>query len=170
MDESLHPAVRDIAAVGALSAVAGAVVIALGFVVDPPGGVLANLAVFLVATVVVAPLRTPAGLKALRQIVDELRAAPEAAIDEGLGRPVWWTVPFLAALVLVAALLSLPAALCGAVLFATGGWELAQAAWLRRYERLNGTRLLYRPVYRWTGTNGRALGRGWFDPANFVAA
>lgn len=167
MSDALHPAVRDIAAAGAVTAAAGAAVLALGVVLGPSGDALGNGVALLVGAAVVAPFRAP---KDARQIVSELRAAPDAAVDEGLGPAVWWTVPLLACLAAAAALLSLPIGLSGAAALAAGGWELREAHWLRRWERLNEMRLLYRPDYRWAGTNGRVLGRGWFDPANFVVS
>jgi hypothetical protein len=167
VNQHLHPAVRDIAMVGAVSAAAGAVIFGLGLSVDP-GDPLENLVAFLAGTAIATSLSMPRGLKGLNQIVDELQPAPEEPVDRGLSPAVWWSIPILAVLVVVAALLSVPIALCGAVLLATGGWELFQAVWLRRFEELNDLRLLYRPVYRWAGTNGRVIGRGWFDPANFV--
>jgi hypothetical protein len=123
-----------------------------------------------VGTLIVAPLRGPKGLKGVKQIVRELRPAPEEPVDRGLSPAVWWSIPTLAVIVAGAALLSVPVAICGAVLLATGGWELFEAGWLRRFEQLNDLRLLYRPVYRWAGTNGRTFGGGWFDPANFLEA
>jgi hypothetical protein len=165
VSDALHPAVRDIAAAGAATAVAGAAVLALGLALDPAGNALGNGAAVLVGAAVVTPFRAP---KDARLMVSELRAAPEAPVDEGLGRAVWWTVPVLAVFAALAVLL--PSALWGAVLIAAGGWELRQAHWLRRWERLNEMRLLYRADYRWAGTNGRVIGRGWFDPANFVAS
>ena len=108
-------------------------------------------------------------MRAAREVLEELRPAPDAPVDEGIGRAVWWTLPLIAAGLGVAALLSLPVVACGGVLLGMGVSELGEAHWLRRWERLNEMRLLYRAEYRWAGTNGRVLGRGWFDPANFVA-
>jgi hypothetical protein len=164
VSDSLHPAVRDIAAAGAATSAAGAAVLALGLALDPAGNALGNGVAVLVGAAVVTPFRAP---RDARLMVSELRAAPEAPVHEGLGPGVWWMVPVFAAFAVLAILL--PSALWGAVLIGAGGWELRQAHWLRRWERLNELRLLYRADYRWVGTNGRVVGRGWFDPANFVA-
>jgi hypothetical protein len=167
VDDHLHPAVRDIAAAGGVCAAAGAVVFGLGLALHPAGDALGNGVAVLVGAALIAPFRAP---KDARMIVSELRAAPDAPVDEGLSPAVWSTVPVLAALIVATALLSLPIALAGAGLVAAGAWQLRQAHWLRRWERLNEMRLLYRADYRWVGTNGRVVGRGWFDPANFVAS
>jgi uncharacterized membrane protein len=167
MSDRLHPAVRDVAATGAVSAGAGVAVLAVALAVDTPAQALLIAAVAIVVAAVLAPLRMPRGV---REILTELRPAPELPVDEGLSRAVWWSVPVIAAGVGVAALLSVSVAACGGVLLGIGVSEVAQAWWLRRWERLNGMRLLYRARYRWAGTNGRVLGRGWFDPANFVAS
>jgi hypothetical protein len=167
VDEHLHPAVRDVAAGGAVSAGVGAAVLAAALTVDPPGVVLlaAGLAIAIVG--VMAPLRMPG---TVREILTELRAAPAARVDEGLSRAVWWSLPLSAVGLGLSAALSVPLVACGAALLGSGAWEVAHAWWLRRWERLNGRRLLYRAAFRFAGTNGRVLGRGWFDPANFVAS
>jgi hypothetical protein len=165
MSDALHPAVRDIAAAGGVCAAAGAAVFGLGLALHPAADALGNGVAVLVGAAVITPFRAP---KDARLIVSELRAAPEAPVDEGFGAAVWWMAPVLAVFVALAVLL--PSALWGAGLLAAGAWELRQARWLRRWERLNEMRLLYRAEYRWLGTNGRVLGRGWFDPANFVAS
>jgi hypothetical protein len=163
VSHDLHPAVRDVAASGAVSAGAGVVVLVVG---SPAAALLgAVIALFVVA--VVTGLRMP---RAAREILLELRAAPEAPVDEGLSRAVWWSVAIGAAGLAVAVLAPGAIAICGGVLLGMGVSELGEAHWLRRWERLNDMRLLYRADYRWAGTNGRALGRGWFDPANFVAS
>jgi hypothetical protein len=167
MSDALHPAVRDIAAAGGLCAAAGAAVVGLGLALHPAGDALSNGVAALAGAALVVPFRAP---KDARLIVSELHEAPDAPVDEGFSPAVWSTVGVLAALVVATALLALPIALAGAALLGAGAWELRQAHWLRRWERLNDMRLLYRPDYRWLGTNGRVVGRGWFDPANFVAS
>jgi hypothetical protein len=165
MDDPLHPAVRDVAATGAIGAVAGLTVLGVAAAVDSAAGALLVAAGALVVVAILTPLRLP---RAVREIFEEVREAPDARVDEGLSRAVWWTIPLLAVGLGLTALLSLPMAAYGGVLLGMGASEIGQAWWLRRWERLNGRRLLYRAAYRWAGTNGRMLGRGWFDPANFA--
>jgi uncharacterized membrane protein len=163
VSDALHPAVRDVAATGAVSAVAGAAVLAFGSAAE----VLLTAAIVFAVVGILALVRLPGSA---RDILEELGPAPEEPVDEGIGRAVWWSVPVVAAGIGVAALLSLPVASYGGVLLGIGVSEVSEAWWLRRWERLNDMKLLYRPAYRWAGTNGRALGRGWFDPANFSAS
>jgi hypothetical protein len=165
MDDPLHPAVRDVAATGALGVAVGAAVLAVAAAAGSAPEALLGAAGALVVVAIATPLRLP---RTVRDIFAEVREAPDARVDEGLSRAVWWSLPILAAGLGLTALLSLPAAAYGAVLLGLGASALGQAWWLRRWERLNGRRLLYRPAYRWAGTNGRVLGRGWFDPANFA--
>jgi hypothetical protein len=150
-----------------VSVVAGAAVLAVGLAVDSVAEVVVTAGLIVAVAVVMARIRLP---RSVRDILEELRPAPVAPVDEGLSRAVWWTVPVIASALGAAALLALPVAACGGLLVGVGASELSRAWWLRRWERLNDRRLLYRPAYRWAGTNGRVLGRGWFDPANFVAS
>src|ERR1700749_590605 len=94
MSGHLHPAVRDVAATGAVGVAAGAAIMGVGAVVDSTGVVLLVAAVAVGVAALITPLRMP---RAVREVLEELRPAPEAPIDEGIGRAVWWSVPVLAA-------------------------------------------------------------------------
>jgi hypothetical protein len=167
VDEHLYPAVRDIAATGSLFALVGVAVLAVGLAVDHPGEVVTATIALLVVSALLAPRRVR---RETRRIVTEAREAPEAPAAPELSPAIWTSALFVAAAVALALLVSMPAGLVGGVLLAGGGAELLEASSLRRWERDSGRRLLYRAAYRWEGTNGRAFGRGWFDPANFVSS
>jgi hypothetical protein len=163
----LHPAVRDIAATGWVCALAGAAVLAVAAAVGRPGDVFTPAAACLIAWAVIGPFTV---FRQARRIVEEAGEAPPAPVARRPSPAVWSLAPQLVVLAGAAVLLSIPAGAVGGILLGTGAWQLGQAAILRRWERKHGLRLHYRAVYRWAGTNGRALGRGWFDPANFVAS
>jgi len=167
VEARLHPAVRDIAAIGSMFAAAGAATVAVALGADPPGDVVAMAAACLIGWSLVAPFTL---VRQARAILAEAADAPAAPAARAPSWAVWSVPAQLAALAVVAVLLSIPAGAVGGILLGTGLWQLADAALLRRWERREGRRLLYRGVYRWSGTNGRAFGRGWFDPANFVAS
>jgi hypothetical protein len=166
MEARLHPAVRDIAAIGSMFAAAGAGTVAVALTADPPGDVIALALACLIGWSVVAPFTL---VRQARTILAEAADAPDAAAVSGPSWAVWSVPAQLAVLAATAVLLSIPAGAAGGILLGVGIWQLAEAAILRRWERRHGRRLLYRAAYRWAGTNGRAFGRGWFDPANFVA-
>jgi len=163
----LHPAVRDIAATGWIFAVAGVAIIAAGVAVDDPGDVLTSAAACLIGWAIAAPFVV---FRQARAILAEAGDALSAPVARRPSWAVWSALPTLALIAATAALLSIPTGAFGGIVLATGAWQLAQAAILRRWERRHGRRLLYHATYRWAGTNGRAFGRGWFDPANFVAS
>ena len=163
----LYPAVRDLAASGWVCALAGAGVIAVGAAVDGPGDVLAPAAACVVAWAVIGPFPI---YRQARAVTAEAPDAPAEPVARAPSLAVWSLLPQLAVLAAAARLLSIPAGAVGGILLGTGAWQLGEAAVLRHWERRHGRRLLYRPVYRWAGTNGRAFGRGWFDPANFVVS
>jgi hypothetical protein len=147
--------------------VAGAVTAAVALSADPPHDVVATAAACLIGFGLVAPFTV---LGHARAILAGAADEPSAPATRGLSRAVWWTLPQFALLAGAAVLLSIPAGVVGGILIGTGAWQLGEACVLRLWERRHGRRLLYRPVYRWAGTNGRAFGRGWFDPPNFVAS
>ena len=167
MNDALHPAVRDIAANGWTFLAVGMAVLLVGLQGDHPGTVLLSVGVVVGVAAIVSPLRA---LRDARRIVAEAREDPEADAAPGLSPAVWTTAGIAAAFVALGWLFSVPIGPLAGVLIATGVAELADAGWLRRWERENDRRLLYRAAYRWDGTNGRAMGRGWFDPANFFFA
>jgi len=165
--DDLRPAVRDLALASALMVGLGLTVCAIVTLSDDQHGILATMALVLAVLAMIGPF---ASRRLAGPIVAEAVDVDAATEHRGLGAPVAWILATdVAAIGLCFALGILGPGLAGG--FAgVGLWWLCAAGWLRLWERQNGRRLLYRPINRWAGTGERVLGRGWFDPANFVSA
>jgi hypothetical protein len=167
VEPDLRPAVHDLTLTSALTSGVGFAACAVLSLTSDEHGILATMAIVLVLLAAAGPF---ASRRLAGPIVAEAVDVEQATARGGLGRPVVWSLATeIVALALCVPLGILTPGLAGG--FAgIGLWWLCAAGWLRLWERRQGRRLLYHPVHRVAGTGRRVLGRGWFDPANFVSA
>jgi hypothetical protein len=164
-----RPAVAEIGLMGAGLVAGGIAATAtglLGLPVDERPSAL--LAAALPLGIVLA-VGGPFVVRQSRDVTAEAR--PQAERHE-LARPGLLAVAHLfvgVSFVAVALTLGLELVGFGGLLTGFGVWYCGLAYRLRRWEHGTGRQLLLRPIYRWRGTNGRRIGRGWTDPANFVS-
>jgi hypothetical protein len=167
MHDSPYPAVRDMALVAGASLVTALAACAALLLTNDDDGTLGAMALAALVVVVIAPF---ASRRVAGPIVAEADEVDDAIPREGLGPPARGAIVSAGLTFGLSFGLGLIApALAGAAV-GTALSSLCAVGWLRLWERKHGRQLLYRPIRRRAGTGPRVLGRGWFDPANFVSA
>ncbi len=162
-----RPAVAEIGLMGAGLVAGGVAATVAGLAVLPIDERPTALLAAALPLGIVLAVGGPFVVRESRDVTAEAR--PEAERHE-LARPGLLAIAhFLlgVSFVAVSIVLGLELIGFGGLLAGFGAWYFGLAYRLRRWERETGRRLLLRPIYRWRGTNGRAVGRGWTDPANF---